>query len=130
MSNKLFTTVSRERIPLSVFPAGGERKLSMNMGAIVPIFCKETLPGDTFRASTELLIKFAPLKAPVMHRLRAYVDYFFVPNFQLTKVFDDFINPAVNTPSNPIALPVFKPKEANDLSLLGLSSLADYLPLF
>lgn len=129
MSNKLFTTVSRERIPLSVFPAGGERKLSMNMGAIVPIFCKETLPGDTFRASTELLIKFAPLKAPVMHRLRAYVDYFFVPNFQLTKVFDDFINPAVNTPSNPIALPVFKPKEANDLSLLGLSSLADYLDL-
>jgi len=129
MSNKLFSTVSRERIPLSVFPAGGERKLSMNMGAIVPIYCKETLPGDTFRASTEMLIKFAPLKAPVMHRIRAYVDYFFVPNFQLTKVFGDFINPAVNTPSNPVALPVFKPKEAADNSLLELSSLADYLDL-
>lgn len=129
MSNKLFTTVSRERILLSVFPAGGERKLSMNMGALVPVVCKETIPGDTFKAATELLIKFAPLKAPVMHRMRAYVDYFFVPNFQLTNVFDDFINPAVNTPSNPVALPVFKPKEAADNSLLELSSLADYLDL-
>lgn len=129
MSNKLFTTVSRERIPLSVFPAGGERKLSMNMGAIVPIYCKETLPGDTFRAATEILIKFAPLKAPVMHRIRAYVDYFFVPNFQLTDVFGDFINPAVNTPSNPVALPVFKPKEAADNLLLDLHTLADYLDL-
>lgn len=129
MSNKLFTTVSREKIPVSVFPAGGERKLSMNMGAIIPIYCKETVPGDTFRASTEALIKFAPLKAPVMHRLRAYIDYFFVPNFQLSKVFGDFINPAVNTPSNPVFLPTFKPSELNAQGKLDISSLADYLDL-
>lgn len=129
MNSKLYSTVSRERIPINSFPAGGERKLSMKMGQMVPIFCRETLPGDIFRASTELLIKFAPLKAPVMHRIRAYVDYFFVPDFQICKIFDDFINPRVNTAANPIVLPRIRPYDANALGKMGLGSLADYLDL-
>lgn len=129
MNSKLYSTVSRERIPVNSFPAGGERKLSMKMGPAVPIFCRETLPGDIFRASTELLIKFAPLKAPVMHRVRAYVDYFFVPDFQICKIFDDFINPRVNTSENPIILPRIRPYDANVLGKMGIGSLADYLDL-
>lgn len=129
MNSKLYSTVSRERIPINSFPAGGERKLSMKMGQMVPIFCRETIPGDIFRASTELLIKFAPLKAPVMHRIRAYVDYFFVPDFQICKIFDDFINPRVNTASNPIVLPRVRPYDANTLGKMGIGSLADYLDL-
>lgn len=129
MNSKLYSTVSRERIPINSFPSGGERKLSMKMGQMVPIFCRETIPGDIFRASTELLIKFAPLKAPVMHRIRAYVDYFFVPDFQICKIFDDFINPRVNTASNPIVLPRVRPYDANALGKMGIGSLADYLDL-
>lgn len=129
MSKKLYTTVRREKIPVNTFPSGGERKLSMKMGQMVPIFCRETIPGDIFRASTEVLIKFAPLKAPVMHRIRAYVDYFFVPDFQICKIFDDFINPRVNTPSNPIVLPRIRPYDANTLGKMGIGSLADYLDL-
>lgn len=102
----------------------------MKMGQIIPIYCEETLPGDIFRASTEMLIKFAPLKAPVMHRIRAYIDYFFVPNFQICKAFDQFINPRVNTASNPVVLPVIRPYDANTyLNQLGKGSLADYLDL-
>ena len=128
--NPLYQTVRRERIPVNSFPAGGERKLSMKMGQIIPIYCSETLPGDIFRASTELLIKFAPLKAPVMHRIRAYVDYFFVPNFQICKIFDQFINPRVNTLSSPVVLPTIKPYDAHTyLSQLEKGTLADYLDL-
>lgn len=128
--NPLYQTVRREKIPVNTFPAGGERKLSMKMGQIIPIYCEETLPGDIFRASTELLIKFAPLKAPVMHRIRAYIDYFFVPNFQICKAFDQFINPRVNTASNPVVLPVIRPYDADHyLNQMGIGSLADYLDL-
>lgn len=128
--NPLYQTVRRERIPVNTFPAGGERKLSMKMGQIIPIYCEETLPGDIFRASTELLIKFAPLKAPVMHRIRAYVDYFFVPNFQICKSFDQFINPRINTASSPVILPYIRPYDAHTwLNQLEKGTLADYLDL-
>lgn len=130
--NPLYQTVSREKIPINTFPAGGERKLSMKMGQMIPIYCEETLPGDIFKASTELLIKFAPLKAPVMHRIRAYVDYFFVPNFQICKAFDQFINPRVNTESNPVVLPTIRPYDIQTFlssDLIDIGSLADYLDL-
>ena len=127
--SRLFDTVAREKVPYNVFPAGGDRKLSFKMGQIVPIFVAETLPGDVFRASTELLIKFAPLKAPVMHRIRAYIDYFYVPNYQICEPFGRFINPRVNTPDNPVLLPKIMPWDANGLGKLELGSLADYMDL-
>lgn len=127
--NPLYQSVQRPKVPHSSHPAGGERKLSMNMGMAVPVFCKETLPGDIFKASTELLIKFAPMKAPVMHRIRAYLDYFYVPNYQICKPFDKFINPRLNTPSDPVVLPEIRPYDMNSLGAVGEGTLADYLDL-
>lgn len=101
----IFTKVSRKKVPSSNFNLSFEKKLSMNFGTLVPTLCEEVLPGDTFKVNTELLIKFAPLKAPVMHRLKAKVDYFFVPEFQISNVFANFINPKVNTDSKPVVLP-------------------------
>lgn len=127
---KLFSSVKRPRIKTSNFNLSEEHKLSCNFGEIIPILCKEMIPSDRFEISTELLIKFAPLKAPVMHRVKAKVDYFFVPNFQVTDLFSDFINPKVNTAANPIVLPHTSPNALSS-SLSGnlVSSLADYLGL-
>lgn len=101
----IYTKVARKKIPSSNFNLSFEKKLSMNFGTLVPTLCEEVLPGDYFKVNTELLIKFAPLKAPVMHRLKAKVDYFFVPEFQISNVFANFINPKVNTDSHPVVLP-------------------------
>lgn len=101
----IYTKVARKKIPSSNFNLSFEKKLSMNFGTLVPTLCEEVLPGDNFKVNTELLIKFAPLKAPVMHRLKAKVDYFFVPEFQISNVFANFINPKVNTDSSPVVLP-------------------------
>lgn len=128
--SKLFTTVQRAKVPYNHFPLGGERKLSFNMGELIPIYCAEVFPGDMFKASSELLIKFAPLKSPVMHRIRAYVDYFYVPYYQLTSVFDKFINPRTNTPDNPVLLPKIRPYDlASELTELDEGCLSDYLDL-
>ena len=127
--SKLFSTVQRAQVPYNHFPLGGERKLSFNMGELIPIYCAEVFPGDMFKAASELLIKFAPLKSPVMHRLRAYVDYFYVPYYQLTSVFDKFINPRTNTPDNPVLLPKIRPYDIDDIGLMEVGSLSDYLDL-
>lgn len=90
----IFSTVKVPKVKKSTFNLSHERKLSMNFGSLVPILCEEVLPNDTFKINTELLIKMAPLKAPVMHRLNATVHYFFVPTYQVWEKFEDFINPA------------------------------------
>lgn len=126
MSNSIFTKISRPKIKRSNFNLDEEVKLSMNMGDLVPICCKEILPNDDLTISTELLIKFAPLAAPVMHRIQAYVHYFFVPTEQICSHWGDFINPKVNTQNN-ILLPTFNPSDFEDDLKIG--SLADYLGL-
>ncbi len=129
----IFTQVSRKKIPSSNFNLSFEKKLSMNFGTLVPTLCEEVLPGDKFKVNTELLIKFAPLKAPVMHRLKAKVDYFFVPEFQISNVFANFINPKVNTDSQPVVLPFLAASRIkSQIDALGvdmIGSLPDYFGL-
>ncbi len=126
----IFSKVATKKIPSSNFNLSFEKKLSMNFGTLVPTLCEEVLPGDKFKVNTELLIKFAPLKAPVMHRLKAKVDYFFVPEFQISNVFANFINPKVNTDRSPVVLPYLsatsiKAQVGQDM----IGSLPDYFGL-
>lgn len=130
----IFSKVSAPKLKSSNFNLSEEHRLSMNMGDLVPIMCKEVLPGDKFKVSTELSIKLAPLKAPVMHRITAYVHYFFVPTFQINSVFEKFINPKVNT-DNSIVLPFVLPNMLRNFAQVNqnsggfIGSLADYLGL-
>ena len=127
----IFSRVSRPKVKTSVFNLSEEHRLSCNMGYLIPILCKEVLPSDKFRINTELMIKLAPLKAPMMQRLKAKVDYFYVPTYQVCDAFKDFINPKVNV-DNSIVLPYFKPYDLNDEASIDFHSfetLTDYLGL-
>lgn len=127
----IFSRVSRPKLKTSVFNLSEEHRLSCNMGYLIPILCKEVLPSDKFRINTELLIKLAPLKAPMMQRLKAKVDYFYVPTYQVCDAFKDFINPKVNV-DNSIVLPYFEPDTFTDnvdADMFKIETLADYLGL-
>lgn len=78
--SKLFNQVSFGKPKRALHDLSHEKKISMQMGKLYPILLHEVVPGDTFRVNTESLIRFAPMVAPVMHRVNAYVHYFFVPN--------------------------------------------------
>lgn len=64
----------------SKFDLSHERKLSCDMARLVPIMCQEILPGDSVHLNTEIMVRLAPLLAPLYHRLDVYTHYFFVPN--------------------------------------------------
>lgn len=132
----IFTKVAASRPKTSNFNLSHETKLSCNFGELIPINLTETLPGDKFNVSTELLIKLAPLKAPVMHRLKAYVHYFYIPHYQLWKDYDKFINVKQN--KGDVIPPYFTPnhftlddsERSHYMSeYMTVSSLADYLGL-
>ena len=75
----------------SVFDLTHERKLSCDMGKLVPIMCEEVVPGDSFKVNTEILVRIAPMLAPMMHRVNVFTHFFFVPTRLLHTNWESFI---------------------------------------
>lgn len=75
----------------SVFDLTHERKLSCDMGKLVPMMYQEVLPGDTFKVNTDMLVRIAPMLSPVMHRITAYTHFYFVPTRLLWTNWEKFI---------------------------------------
>lgn len=88
---KLFETIPGMRPKRNKFDLSHDKKMSLVMGNLTPIMCQEVLPGDSFRVNTEIMLRFAPLLAPIMHRVNVRTEYFFVPSRLVWKEFKDFI---------------------------------------
>lgn len=88
---QLFNSVQQNRPRLNKFDLSHERKLTANMGVLTPIYVQDVVPGDKFRVSTEIMMRLAPMLAPVMHRMNVFVHYFFVPNRLVWNEWEDFI---------------------------------------
>lgn len=63
----------------SKFNLSHSNKLTLNMGFLYPILTLDCLPGDKFNISTDCLLRFLPLVAPVMHDVDVCFHYYFVP---------------------------------------------------
>lgn len=98
MKPNLFNSVRLQRPKSSFFDLSHDVKLSFNMGQLVPVCVMEALPTDKFNISAESLIRFAPMVAPLMHRVDASIHYFFVPNRIIWDHWEKFIS---NTPLTP-----------------------------
>ena len=78
--SKLFENVEINEKEYNQFDLSHEVKLSGKMGELIPILVEPTIPGDTFKVTSNLMARFAPLIAPVMHKVKIHVHYFYVPN--------------------------------------------------
>lgn len=74
----------------STFGLSHYRLFSAKMGYIYPIACYEVLPGDTFRQSTSLFLRLAPLVTPVMHPVHVKIHSWYVPFRLLWEDWEDF----------------------------------------
>lgn len=87
----LFNSIKLTRPKSNVFDLTHDVKLSFNMGELVPIMVQECVPGDKFNIGCESLLRFAPMVAPVMHRMHVTMHYFFVPNRIVWQGWEEFI---------------------------------------
>lgn len=78
----------------SKFDLSHEVKLSFNMGELIPVLTQEVMPGDSFRVSTQQMMRLAPMIAPMMHMVNVYMHYYFVPNRLLWSGWEKFITGA------------------------------------
>jgi len=78
--NGAFQVVQGMRPHRGVFDLSHEKKLTADFGQLVPTFCMEMVPGDSFEVSNDLVIRFQAMIAPPLHQVNATIHYFFVPN--------------------------------------------------
>lgn len=98
----IFSNVFVRKPKKSAFNLSHERKLSTNMGDLVPVLIQEVLPGDKFKLRMENLVRFQALKSPMMHRVDVSTFFFFVPNRLLWNEWEDFITGGEDGTKNPV----------------------------
>lgn len=92
----LFNSVMQKKPKSNKFDLTHDVKLSGRMGNLIPTCLMECVPGDNVTLGSDIFLRFAPLIAPVMHRMDATIHYFFVPNRILWDNWEKFI---VNEPT-------------------------------
>lgn len=77
--SKLFRDVEVLRPGRSGFDLSSEHKTTLDIGQLIPIFTEDCVPGDKMRFGVEAVLRFQPLVAPIMHRIDAFVHFWYVP---------------------------------------------------
>lgn len=130
--NNLFTQVPTPKVSRNLFDLSHEVKMSGKFGYLYPILCMDTLPGDNIRDTMNCMIRFAPMLAPVMHRMDVTTHFFFVPNRIITDHWEDFITggqDGLATPILPYVSPFDLEAAGGILNVMGKGTLWDYLGL-
>lgn len=91
MSHKLFTTVPVPRFPRSNFNLSRPVLFTPRMHKEYPTEIIEIIPGDGMKIHTEAFAKSQPMVAPTFAKMDVAQESFFVPCWQLSEHFDDFI---------------------------------------
>lgn len=92
----IFSKVPIHKPKRNLFNLSHDNKFSCKLGQLIPIMCEPVVPGDTFKVSSELMVRMAPMLAPVMQQLDVYVHHFYVPArllFDDSKEWEKFISP-------------------------------------
>lgn len=116
----IFETVGGLQPGRSVFDLSYEKKFTCDMGQLIPVMCDEVVPGDFFQIGNQVIIRFQPLVAPVLHEINLFTHYFFVPYRLLWDDWEEFISGGV-TGDVVHSIPVWEPdvvQHKNDIGTL------------
>lgn len=120
----------------SYFDMGHWIRSTTRAGRLTPIYIQEAVPSDVFHGNSEMLLRLAPLLAPIYDNIRVYVHFFFVPNRLLWDEWETFITGGrLGVEADPAEAPIPPHYRIDQLWGAGKtekSSLADYLgcPIF
>jgi len=99
------------------------------MGQLIPIVADEVVPGDVLSFGNQIVVRFQPLIAPMLHEVNVYVHYFFVPYRLLWDDWEDFISGGVQGDfSAPLPRWTVTDQEITD-GATAIGSLWDYIGL-
>lgn len=86
-----FSKTAKIDIQRSRFNLSHSYKTTLDGGYLVPIFCKEALPGDSWSINAQQLCRMTTPLTPFMDNVRATYFFFSVPKRLVWDNFEDFI---------------------------------------
>lgn len=124
MANKQLQKVQVQKPKSNRHDLTHDIKFSSKMGELTPICAIECIPGDHFKIGCDTLLRFAPLIAPVMHRMDVTVHYWFVPNRILWSNFEKFMesDASVNAPYVTLDPATMTTRQKRFCKYLGIAS--------
>lgn len=128
-----FQSIKLDRPRKSTFDLTHDKRLSTRMGRLTPVLLQECVPSDFFNGSSEMLVRLAPLLAPIYDQIEVYVHFFFTPYRLLWEDWEEFITGGrLGVGIDPLLAPI---PPQGDIGLMlaanpvcfGQSNISDYL---
>ena len=121
-----FAMIPKAEVPRSSFDMQKTYKTAFDAGYLVPVFCEEVLPGDTFNVKMTAFGRLATPIFPVMDNLHLDSFFFFVPNRLVWSNWQKFMGQQDN-PGDSISYSI--PQQVCPAGGYAVSSLQDYFGL-
>lgn len=121
-----FAMIPGAEIPRSSFRIQKALKTTFDAGYLVPIFCEEVLPGDSFIVRGTLFARLSTPLFPVMDNLHLDSFWFFCPNRLVWDNFKKFMGEQAN-PADSISYVI--PQVVTPAGGYAVNSLQDYFGL-
>ena len=132
-NQKNFAKTVEANLPRSRFNRPFTHKSTFNCGDIVPLYCDEVYPGDTFNINQSFVSRLTTPLFPTMDDLYIELQAYFVP-YRL--VWDEWINlmgentESAWTPANsPALVPVYDQLDSNGTVQTVSKKIGDYMGL-
>ncbi|WNK13466.1 MAG: major capsid protein [Microvirus sp.] len=121
-----FAMIPNADIPRASFDRQFTHKTTFDAGYLVPVFCDEVLPGDTFKLRMTAFARLSTPLFPVMDNLKLSSFFFFVPNRLIWNNWQKFMGEQAN-PADSISYLV--PQQVSPTGGYAVGSLQDYMGL-
>lgn len=115
--DRFFDKPNRNNFDLSF-----QNNVTFNAGPLIPVFCKEVLPGDSFQIKPTFGIRAMPLVFPIQTRMKAYLHFYYVRNRNLWKDWMDFIGG-----TKPNLVPPYLYLNEQNRDIVDTGKIGDYL---
>ena len=79
MSNIMNLKSLKNNVSRNGFDLSFKKNFTAKAGELLPVMCKEVLPGDVFKIELSSFTRTQPINTAAFARIREYYDFFFVP---------------------------------------------------
>ena len=128
-SNAIYQATAGARPGKTAFDRSSLHITDVNIGALVPVWIEEVIPGDVYDLSAVSLIRSQPLVTPIFHKLQVFFHTFFVPWRIVFRDWEKFISRG-SSGDEIVSLPKFAAAQYNNNAVrVDRYSLYDYFGL-
>lgn len=79
MANIMSLKTLRNKPSRNGFDLSFKKNFTAKVGELLPVMCKEVLPGDSFKINLKAFTRTQPINTAAYARMKEYYDFFFVP---------------------------------------------------